>query len=64
MALATTLPAPPDNPCSALKNQSVWTSLAKAQPIEASTKIPKPHLMVVIRPIESEIAPCHSVMMA
>ena len=64
MARATVLPAPPDAPCSALKNQSVSTLGANAQPILANTKMLKPHLMVAIRPISSEIAPCHSVIIA
>ena len=64
MARATTLPAPPEIPCKARKNHKVSILGAKAQPIDASTNTPNPHLIVVMRPIESEIAPCHKVMSA
>ena len=42
----------------------VATFGANAQPKEAITNTAKPHLIVVMRPIESEIAPCHSVIKA
>ena len=57
IARATTLPAPPPMPCKIRPSHNISTLVANAAQREPTIKIPKPILIVSMRPIASEIAP-------